>query len=365
MRNEIFKVERIDFGIELRYSLLNQILKEDRMSKKMLLILSILIIGTLAFSACAPAAEPAPGEEEVIEEAAPVEEAPVEEAAPAEWYDGLGTEENPIIFVAVPSGETERVLSGFDKMASLIYESSGLVIEPFVATDYTSAIEAMCQNPPKAHMGSLATFAYILASAKGCAETELVSTRFGTAFYNGQFIVKSDSDLEKLEDLKGKSWCIPYKNSTSGEIIPGMMLKGVGIDPLTDLGEIVEAGSHEAAAAGVYNGDCDFATTYVDARSRIDSVDPEITDIMDVTKVIALMPDIPNDGIQFVTGFPQELRDKLITAILALFETEEGKAAMDEAYQWEGMEKHDDTFYDPFRQILDAAGISAEELAEE
>jgi len=129
------------------------------------------------------------------------------------------------------------------------------------------------------------------------------------------------------------------------------------------LGEIVEAGSHEAAAAGVYKGDCDFATTYVDARSRIDSVAPEVTDIMDVTKVIAIEPDIPNDGIQFVTGFPVELKENLIGAILNLFNTEEGKAAMEEAYQWSGMERHGDEFYDPFRQILDAAGITPEEIA--
>ena len=101
----------------------------------------------------------------------------------------------------------------------------------------------------------------------------------------------------------------------------------------------------------------------MDARSRIDSVAPEATDIMDVTKVIAIEPDIPNDGIQFVTGFPVELKENLIGAILNLFNTEEGKAAMEEAYQWSGMERHGDEFYDPFRQILDAAGITPEEIA--
>ena len=328
-------------------------------SKKILFVLSLLVVSAMFIVACQPAAEEAaPAEEEAMEEEVMEEEVVeevVEEAA-------LGTEENPIIFAAVPSGETERVLAGFDAMADLLYESTGLVIEPFVATSYASVIEALCQEPAKAHMASLATFSYILASEKGCAETALVSTRYGNAFYNGQFMVSADSEAEKIEDLADSTWCVPDAFSTSGVIIPKIMFQGVGIDPDTDLGEMVEAGSHEAAAAGVYNGDCDFATTYVDARTRIEEDYP---DILETTKVIAFEPDIPNDGIQFVTGFPEETKATLVQAILDLFETEEGAAAMEEAYQWEGMEVHDDTFYDPFRQILDAAGVSAEDLAAE
>jgi len=235
-----------------------------------------------------------------------------------------------------------------------------LVIEPFVATSYAAAIEALCATPPQAHMGALATFSYILAAEKGCAQTALVSTRYGSAFYNGQFVVRADSGIEKLEDLAGKTWCVPEVTSTSGYIIPSMMLKGVGIDVETDMGEIIEAGSHEAAAVGVFKGDCDVATTYVDARTREEENNPGI---MDETVVIALMPDIPNDGIQFHPEFPADKKEMLVDAFVSLFETEEGAAAMEEAYQWEGLEEHGDDFYDAFRQVLDAAGISAEDIA--
>jgi len=305
-----------------------------KFSRKYFIVLLLLVLGAMVLAACQP----------------------------KDWTTNLGTEKNPILFAAVPSGETERVLSGFEDMAALIYEDTGLVIEPFVATSYTGVIEAMCQEEPKAHMAALATFSYVLASEKGCADVALVSTRFGNAFYNGQFVVKADSDFETLEDLKGASWCASEKLSTSGYIIPSIMFSGLGIDVETDMGEVVEAGSHEAAVAGVYNGDCDFATSYVDARSRIEEDYP---DIMEMTKVIALEPDIPNDGIQFVTGFPEDLEATLVESILGLFETEEGMAAMDAAYQWEGMEVHDNTFYDPFRQILDASGMDIAELAGE
>ena len=271
----------------------------------------------------------------------------------------LGTEENPIIWAVVPSGETERVVSGFEQVADLINQETGLVIKPFVATEYAGVIEALCSDPPKAHMASLATFSYILAHEKGCADAALVSVRYGSPVYNGQIFVRADSGINTLADLKGKTFCRPDPLSTSGWIIPSITLKAAGVDPEKDLAQIVDAGSHDASVAGVYNGDCDAGASYVDARGRIED---EYPDVMDVIKVIEVSADIPNDGVQFVTGFDEELKTQIVDALLKIAQTDEGKEALDTAYQWNDLEKHDDSFYDAFRQVLDAAGVSPEDL---
>jgi len=271
----------------------------------------------------------------------------------------LGTEENPIIWAVVPSGETERVVTGFEEVAAMIFDETGLVVQPLVATEYAGVIEALCADPPKAHMASLATFSYILASEKGCADVALVSVRFGSPVYNGQIFVREDSGINSVADLAGKSVCRPDPLSTSGWIIPSITLKAAGIDPDTDLSQVVDAGSHDASVAGVYNGDCDAGTSYVDARGTIEEDYP---DVMDVIKVIEVSADIPNDGVQFVTGFDPEVRAQIVTALLAIADTEAGQEALDTAYSWNALEEHDDTFYDPFRQVLDAAGVSAEDF---
>ncbi len=271
----------------------------------------------------------------------------------------LGTEENPIIWSFVPSGEMERVAAGAEAVADLIYEETGLVIETNVATEYAGVIEAMCTDPPKAHMASLATFAYVLAADKGCAEAELVSVRFGSPTYNGQFIVRADSGITSVADLAGKTFCRVDPLSTSGWIIPMLTMRAEGIDPDTDLAEVVTAGSHDAVAAAVYSGDCDAGATYVDARTRIEADYP---DVMEQVIVIAVTIDIPNDGVQYVTGFPRALRDRINAALLKIVETDEGKEALDTAYQWSALIEADDTFYDPFRQMLSASGLDIEEL---
>jgi len=271
----------------------------------------------------------------------------------------LGTEENPIIWAVVPSGETERVVSGFEDVAAIIYEETGLVVKPFVATEYAGVIEALSSDPPKAHMASLATFAYIMAAERGVAEAELVSARYGAPFYNGQIFVHADSGIETIEDLAGKTFCRADALSTSGWIFPSITLKAAGVDPDTDLAGIVDAGSHDASVSGVYNGDCDAGSSYVDARTRVEETYP---DVMDKVVVISVSADIPNDGVQYSPVVPREIRDQLNAVLMAMPETEAGAEALEAAYQWNELVLKDDTFYDPFRQVLDAAGVDVESL---
>jgi phosphonate transport system substrate-binding protein len=121
----------------------------------------------------------------------------------------LGTEENPVIWSFVPSGEMERVASGAQEVADLLHDKTGYYFKTNVATEYAGVIEALSADPPAAHMASLATFAYVLAAERGVAEVKLVSVRYGTPTYNGQVIVRKDSGISKLADLKGKSFGRP------------------------------------------------------------------------------------------------------------------------------------------------------------
>lgn len=270
----------------------------------------------------------------------------------------LGTEKNPLVWSFVPSGELERVAAGAGSVAEIIERETGLIIETNVATEYAGVIEAMCSDPPEAHIGSLATFAYVLASQRECAEAALVSVRFGSAVYNGQIIVRADSGITEVSQLAGKIFCRPDPLSTSGWIIPQLDLLAAGVNPDTNL-QVLDAGSHDAVVAAVYNGECDAGATYVDARTRLQEQHP---DVMEVLAILHVSTDIPNDGVQFVTGLDQEIKDQIVTALLDMLQTEEGQTALDTAYQWAGLQRIDNSFYDPFRQLLDAAGMDVERL---
>jgi phosphonate transport system substrate-binding protein len=252
----------------------------------------------------------------------------------------------------------ERVATGAQQIADMLHEKTGYYFRTNVATEYAGVIEALSSDPPKAHIASLATFAYVMAAERGVATARLVSVRYGSPTYNGQLMVAADSGIESLEQLKGKSFGRPDPLSTSGWIIPMLTIRAAGVDTDSDL-RTVDAGSHDAVVAAIYNGEVDAGASYVDARTRVEDDHP---DVMEKVKVLATTADIPNDGVQFSTKLPAEMVDKIVAALLEIAATEEGKEALDVAYQWSDLIEKDDSFYDPFRQVLQASGLSIEDL---
>jgi phosphonate transport system substrate-binding protein len=270
----------------------------------------------------------------------------------------LGSEERPIVWAFVPSGETSKVSAGAQSVADLLHAKTGLFFKTLVATEYEGVIEALRSNPPTAQMSSLATFAYVMAADMGVCKAALVSVRNGSAFYNGQIITRADSGIKSLADLKGKSFARVDVLSASGWIVPMIALKAAGIDPDHDI-KIVDAGSHPAVVSAVYNGDADAGASFVDARAQIQKDHP---DVMDMVVVLQVSANIPNDGVQFNPLVPKDMQDKIVSALLDIAQTDAGKLAINTAYQWTALERHDDTFYDPFRQFLQAAGVKAADL---
>jgi phosphonate transport system substrate-binding protein len=271
----------------------------------------------------------------------------------------LGTEENPVVWSFVPSGDTQEIVAGGQEVADMIFDRTGLYVEVNVATEYAGVIEALASEPPSAHMASLATFSYIRAADRGVAEAALVSVRFGNPYYNGQIIANVDSGITEVADLEGATFARPDPLSTSGWIIPMVTMRAAGIVPERDLQEIVDAGGHGAVAASVYNGDVDAGATYVDARTAIEEENP---DVMEKVRVVEISPPIPNDGVQFHPGVPEDIKSQIVNALLEIVDTEEGKAALGRAYSWDGLVRRGDEFYDPFRQVLQASGLSVDEL---
>jgi len=276
--------------------------------------------------------------------------------------EGLGTEDNPITWSFVPSGDTDRVTAGARRVADLLHDETGLYFDTNTAGEYAGVIEGMCSDPPEAHMGSLPTFSYVLANERCGVEAELVAVRFGGSSYNGQLMTRADSGIDTIADLEGKTFCRPDPLSTSGWVIPSLSMRAEGINPEEDLAEIVDAGSHDAVVAAVYDGECDAGSSYVDARTILQD---RYEDVLERVIVFHRTVDIPNDGIQFVASMDDETKGRIVHGLLTIAETEEGQEALSAAYNWSGLERQGDEFYAPFKQVLQASGVSIEDLVSE
>ena len=274
---------------------------------------------------------------------------------------GLGTEENPIVWALVPSGETQQIVAGADQFARMLEEETGYAIETVVATDYAGVIEALASDPPEAHMAALNTFGAILAAERDVAKVGLVAVRYGRPFYDGQILAHRDAGIETIADLEGKTFARPDPNSTSGWIVPTIVMAAAGVQAPEELAEVLDAGGHGAVVTAIYSGSAQAGATYIDAR---DGVEEDYADVKDVVVKVDEFGPIPNDGIQYSTAMDAEMRETINEAFLKLMESEEGAEAMESVYEWTEVVEQDDSFYDPFRQVLQSSGLDLQAFVE-
>jgi len=256
----------------------------------------------------------------------------------------------------VPSQNADTLEAKAKPLEKLLSDKIGIPVKVSVSTDYNTIIEAMASK--KVDVGFLPPTAYVLAKQKGAAEVILQAQRFGVQddtgapttdlvdFYKSMIIVKKDSNIQSVADLKGKK--IAYQNVTSsaGFVWPAAKLMDAGLDPLKDV-EAITVKGHDQGVLAVLNGDVDAAAIFQDARNTVKKDYPSV---FEDTRVLTYTEPIPNDTISVRSDMSPEWIEKLQNAFIELGKDEEGHKIISEIYTHEGYVKSDDSRFDIVRE---------------
>ncbi len=291
--------------------------------------------------------------------------------APTAKAGDLGSPDKPIVITFVPSGDSGKITKAGNAIADCLGKMTGLSFKIEVGTSYGASIEAL--GAEKAQVGFLNTFSVLLAEQKYGVVPALAVLRKYTAnaidpdnalsgqlqaFYKGQFIASKASGIKSFADLKGKTFCFVDPNSTSGYIVPHIVLKANGIDPDKDLKASQNAGSHNNVAIAVYKGDCDAGVTFIDVLTDATAnLKAQYPDIADKVTAFADTDRIPNDGVQFVKTLDPKLQAVITDGLVAMAKDPGGNAVLRGLYTINGFQKIDATFYNDFAAVLKKAGV--------
>ena len=256
----------------------------------------------------------------------------------------LGSAENPLRMMFVPSGDAQMILKGGEEIVQLLQKTTGLHFKTSVATSYAAVIEAM--GAGKVDVGWLATFSYVLAHDKYGVELLLVVQRFGSPFYRGQIMVLADSGIADLAGLKGKRFAFVDPASTSGHLYPKTLLLSKGVDPEHFFKKSVFAGSHNAVVLSIYKGEVDGGAAYDGSRSTVAKIFP---DVFDKVKVIAYTKEIPNDTVSVRKKLPEDLKLIIRDGLKQISRSPEGSQVLKKLYGISGFTDLDGLF-DPVRE---------------
>ncbi|HKX49370.1 MAG TPA: phosphate/phosphite/phosphonate ABC transporter substrate-binding protein [Candidatus Binatia bacterium] len=258
----------------------------------------------------------------------------------------------------VPAEDAQQVMQNAQPIVDILQKQLGMEIQPFVAADYTGVVEALRVN--KLDVAFLTPASYVLAKNEANVKVVLKSERKGIASYYAAIITRADSGIQRLEDLRGKTFAFGDALSTTGNIFPRKMFKERGIDPVRDFKQILYSGGHDATVLAVLNGKVDAGATYANSPDGDDTAwmrylkNPE-----DVNKIraIAFSEPIPADNLVINGNLDEAVAKKVEEIFLQLSGDPKGKQMMRDLYQIDGFVPATDRDYDSVRQAFDIAGI--------
>ena len=258
----------------------------------------------------------------------------------------------------VPAEDAQQVMQNAQPIVDILQKELGMEIQPFVAADYTGVVEALRVN--KLDVAFLTPASYVLAKNEANVKVVLKSERKGIASYYAAIITRADSGIQRLEDLRGKTFAFGDALSTTGNIFPRKMFKERGIDPVRDFKQILYSGGHDATVLAVLNGKVDAGATYANSPDSDDTAWMRyLKDPQDVKKIraIAFSEPIPADNLVISGNLDEAIAKRVEEIFLQLSRDPKGKQMMRDLYQIDGFVPATDRDYDSVRQAFDIAGI--------
>ena len=158
-------------------------------------------------------------------------------------------------------------------------------------------------------MALMGPWGYVLANHQAGAEAIATILYQGKPEYFAIMVTNPKSGINKIDDMKGKTFAFGDKGSTSGYLIPNHEFMMRGIDPDKFFSKVIYA-KHQAIETQVTRGELDAGADY--NRNRDAMIEQGLIKAAD-SRIIWTSSPLPNDAL----ALSKELaKDKVLTAKL-------------------------------------------------
>ncbi|HQR53144.1 MAG TPA: phosphate/phosphite/phosphonate ABC transporter substrate-binding protein [Burkholderiales bacterium] len=197
---------------------------------------------------------------------------------------------------------------------------------------------------------------YVLANHQAGAQAIATILYDGKPEYYAIIVTNPKTGIERLEDLRGRTFAFGDKGSTSGYLIPTYQFQKMGIDPDTFFSRVVYT-KHQAIETQVARGELDAGADYNRNRNAM------ITDGLikaEDSKIIWTSAPLPNDAFAVSADIAKDRA--LVARLQGALEKMGGELkARPELLpaRYTGFVKSDNAAYTPIRE----AGLATGKLA--
>ncbi|MBN9669795.1 phosphonate ABC transporter substrate-binding protein [Roseibium aggregatum] len=252
---------------------------------------------------------------------------------------GAGAEEITEFRIGILGGEnaSDR-LRAYECLEEKTADLLGVPVKLFAPADYNGVIEGLLGgNLDMAWLGA-SGYAKVFLTDPEAVEPVLVKVNVdGSYGYYSIGFARVDSEINSLDDMKGKKFGFGDPNSTSGYLIPSIEIPKLGysMKPGEYFGDVVFTGGHEQTIVAVFNGDIDAGVTWADGlgewedgfnsgalRKASDAGLVDMTEIQEIWR----SPVIPEGPVVLSNKLPADVKEKM-TNLMANLADEDKECA--------------------------------------
>jgi len=179
-------------------------------------------------------------------------------------------EQVPQLRVGLLGGENEADRLGrFGAYRELLERTFGVPVRLFPASDYAGVLQAFAAKQIEiAGLGASAYAGAWLDTNGGVEPLFVAEEADGSIHYLSVMVVRADSGITNLEQMRGKALAWADANSASGYLIPRFSLRraGIGVEPGQYFSRTGFGGGHEQAVVAVLQRQYDAAVTWTSGQ---------------------------------------------------------------------------------------------------
>ena len=213
---------------------------------------------------------------------------------------------------AIPDEAPTELQRKFKPLGEYLEKKTGMKVEFTPVTDYAASVEALINK--KVDMVWFGGFTFVQAKDRSKNQVTPLVQRAEDEKFRSVFIT-TNKDINKLEDLKGRTLSFGSESSTSGHLMPRSFLLAAKIDPDSDLKRVAFSGAHDATVAAVAGGKVDAGALNISVWEKLvaeKKVDPA------VVRVFYTTPGYYDYNWSVRTDMSADLKKKITDAFLAL-----------------------------------------------
>jgi len=236
---------------------------------------------------------------------------------PSDWSDP-----STLVFTYTPVEDPALYKDAFADFQAHLSKVTGKRVIYYTVHSNSAQVEAMRSG--RLHVAGFSTgptgYAVNLA---GYVPIAVKGDEKGFHGYNLITIVRKDSGINSMADLKGKKVAHTSASSNSGNLAPRALFPAEGLVPDVDY-KVFYSGKHDQSILGVFNGDYDAAPVASDVYDRM--VDAGRVD-GSVLKIIYRSPRFPTSAFGYAHNLKPELAKKIQEAFYSYRFTDEMRAS--------------------------------------